>query len=268
MSKDVVVIVPLYKKNLLRIESPVLSTNLLKLSRYKRIAICPVNFDLTDYQNYNFDDVVFFEERFFENLEGYNRLLRSSIFYERFIEYDFILIVQTDALIFGESLDYFIEKDYDYWGAPWIDYELINYSFLKDFLPFLHKYKFLKPFRKFSHNRYLVGNGGLSLRRVKVHAEVTSRYHKEIRDFESDYNLWIKGGAQSMMEDVFWSLYVSRFYPSFKIAPWREALKFSFEMSPRKAFALNGRQMPLGCHAFQKVDPYFFDKFVDFNLLV
>lgn len=70
----------------------------------------------------------------------YNQLLTLPSFYEQFREVEFILIFQTDSLIFPYSA-YSIEDflDYDYFGAPW--------SHFPDLLG---------------------GNGGLSLRRISA----------------------------------------------------------------------------------------------------
>jgi hypothetical protein len=190
--------------------------------------------------------------------------LRSTDFYSRFTDYQYILILQTDAYIFENTLSKFTSQDYDYWGAPWIDYELINYIFLRPVLPLFHKSRHLKWARSFIGTKYLVGNGGLSLRKVKTHLEITEKYKDKIIEFESHHDEWIKLKAKSMMEDLFWCFYAPRFYPKYKIAPWQEALKFSFEMNPSKAFDLNGKKLPFGCHAFAKTDPEFYSQFIPF----
>jgi hypothetical protein len=173
-----------------------------------------------------------------------------------------MLIMQLDTFIFRDSLEEFTYKGYDYWGAPWIGFELVNYKFLRPVLPFLHKSRYLRRLRGLSNRKYLVGNGGLSLRRVATHILVTEKFEKEIRDFESDYDKWIAGGATSMMEDVFWTLFVPQFYPEYKVAPWKEAIEFSIETNPQKAYRLNGNRLPFGCHAFDKVANDFYKPFI------
>jgi hypothetical protein len=41
-----------------------------------------------------------FPKRYFENIEGYNELLLSASFYERFLDTKYILIYQLDAFVF------------------------------------------------------------------------------------------------------------------------------------------------------------------------
>lgn len=235
------------------------------LKKYDIVIIAPQSLGISLMAGLGRDifKVVYFDNSYFANIEGYNKLLRSSLFYSSFSDYEYLLIMQHDSYIFHDNLEAFTKKDYDYWGAPWIDYELINYKFLRPVLPLLHKSRYFKPFRSIAGKKYLVGNGGLSLRKVATHLLVTTEYKITIQKFEQEYDKWIAGGAISMMEDIFWTLYVPRFYPSYKIAPWQEAVSFSFEMNPQKAFKLNHHKLPFGCHAFEKVDPEFYKKFIE-----
>ncbi len=82
-------------------------------------------------------------------LPQYNELLTSVSFYETFAEYEFVLIFQTDAMLFPFS-PYSIQ-DFCYWdfvGAPWGHWP----------------------------EHILAGNGGLSLRRVSKMLEVCREF--------------------------------------------------------------------------------------------
>ena len=59
-----------------------------------------------------------FGDRFFASVGGYNSLLLSPDFYERFSSFEHILICQLDAWVFRDELDLWCEKKYDYIGAP------------------------------------------------------------------------------------------------------------------------------------------------------
>jgi len=263
--KNIVIVIPVYKNDLTELEWQTISNNIQQLRNYPIHIICPESISEKTVSSFPSEiRVSRFKDHYFGSLEGYNKLLRSSFFYSHFVDHEYLLIVQSDAFIFHNDLDLFCNKDYDYWGAPWIDYELINYKFLRTVLPLFHKSRYLRPFRNIFGKKYLVGNGGLSLRKVATHLQITTKFDGLIREFEKDYNKWIEGGATSMMEDVFWTLFVPRFYPKYKVAPWKEAVNFSFEMNPRKAFQLNGNKLPFGCHAFAKVDPDFYKDFIDF----
>lgn len=258
----VVVIIPIYKIQFTAFELSIINNNIEKLKNYKIYIIGPERI-----KNVKFDSKIDIIERIllndltFSSIEAYNKLLRSPEFYKLFINFEYLLIVQSDAYIFGNNLSYFTQKNYDYWGAPWIDYELINYSFLSNVLPLFHKKRIFKPLRKLK-KQYLVGNGGLSLRRISTHYFFASKYRKYVETFEKDINNWIDGGATSMMEDVFWCLYVPKIFKNYEIAPWQEAIKFSFELNPRKAYKLNDYSLPFGCHAFEKIDKEFYSKLI------
>lgn len=75
----------------------------------------------------------------------YNRLLTSPEFWSQFLEYDFVLIFQTDSGLLREGIEYFMELGYGYVGAPIV------------------------------HSPYAL-NGGLSLRDPKLMHEIWSKY--------------------------------------------------------------------------------------------
>ncbi len=62
-----------------------------------------------------------FNKSYFENIEGYNRLLLSFEFYNTFKAYNYILITQLDVFIFSDQLPHFTNLSYDYIGAPWFE---------------------------------------------------------------------------------------------------------------------------------------------------
>ena len=62
-----------------------------------------------------------FNEIFFANMSGYNHLMLDTDFYNRFRDYKYILIHQTDAFLFKPDLLYWCNKNYDYIGAPWLN---------------------------------------------------------------------------------------------------------------------------------------------------
>lgn len=55
-----------------------------------------------------------FEDAYFQGRTGYNRLMMSPTFYERFLSSRYILICQTDVFIFSDRLLDWCKKDYDY----------------------------------------------------------------------------------------------------------------------------------------------------------
>src|SRR4029079_3572600 len=84
----------------------------------------------------------------------YNRLMNIPYFYRHFLEYDYILIYQLDTFVFENNLEEWCNMNIDYVGAPWINSTWVNN--LKKKISWIDKFI------------YPVGNGGLSLRKVKL----------------------------------------------------------------------------------------------------
>src|SRR3954470_23208496 len=64
-------------------------------------------------------------------------------------------------------------------------------------------------------------------------------------------------GCFQRPEDEFWSQYAPFFLKHYKLPSPREALGFAFEARPRIALDLNGGRLPLGCHAWSRMDRHF-----------
>jgi hypothetical protein len=219
-----------------------------------------------------------FPLRYFSDRFGYNRLLLTKEFYEAFAEYEYVLIYQLDCLVFGSNLEDWCGKGWDYVGAPWLtDTEDAS--------------------RGFS----VVGNGGLSLRRVQRALAVLkskqlvedpvvlgsqaarSRFIYERLDGTPGLQrLFVK--AKSLLhrygyhnnvrwlarqladsryhEDYFWAFHAAKFLKDFHIPAPREALGFSFEMAPRYCLEVNCGRLPFGCHAWSKYDREFWEPYL------
>ena len=220
-----------------------------------------------------------FPNRYFSDRFGYNRLLLREEFYRAFEGYEYILIYQLDCLVFADNLEEWCGKGWDYVGAPWlVDTE--------------------DPTRGFS----LVGNGGLSLRRVQRALEVLRSRHfledPKIRGIQTGprskvvsealeasvplKRMFIAGKTllhrwgyhnnarwlardtanSHRHEDHFWAYDARRVMKEFRIPEPREALEFSFELAPRYCFMMNGGRLPFGCHAWFRYDREFWEPFL------
>ncbi len=211
-----------------------------------------------------------FPDQYFESVQTYSRLLLTPMFYEAFLDYDYILIYQPDALVFSDELLNFCQAGYDYIGAP--------------------------IFRKNTNGRpefSRIGNGGMSLRKVSSFLAVlnSKRYIDEPASFMSDLvsatipdltdwpfekrftkrlrilrsvRVGVKIFTQNytLNEDLFWSDRARLFYPDFKVAPVDVGLKFSFERNPRYCYEQNGEKLPFSCHAWAKWDREFWEPFL------
>jgi hypothetical protein len=247
---NVAVVIPFYRDAILHYEEISLQQCENVLSGYSKIAIKPHSLVLPDIiEKYNFSEVISFEDKYFNGVQGYNGLMLSDIFYSKFLKYDYILIYQMDAFVFKDDLIYWCEQGFDYVGAPWLRKK--NDSILKEIL-----YKALfeiytrldikknnLPSRKQFDNK--VGNGGFSLRKV-------SKFHELTLSLRPKISLYLGRNEHEFHEDAFWSIEVNRRKKLLNIPPYKIGLKFSIENAPFRALKLNNEQLPFGCHAWDK----------------
>ena len=117
MSK-VCVVIPLYKDTLSASEEQSIIQGLDILDKHKKVFITADNYTLPDLlRNYS---QLTFDKNYFRDITGYNRLMLSREFYQKFSNYGFILIYQPDAWVFRDELLDWCNKNYDYIGAPWV----------------------------------------------------------------------------------------------------------------------------------------------------
>lgn len=109
-------------------------------------------------------------------IKQYNHLLTSEDFYKLFDNIPYILVFQTDSLFFRKLPSKYLENNYDYVGA------LFSRSHVEG-----------KPNR-------VIGNGGLSLRKVETMLEISRKYGPLPLDKNNTMN-----------EDVFFSKYCEKF---------------------------------------------------------
>jgi hypothetical protein len=239
---SVAVIIPIYKSELSFLEKKSLTQTCSVLFNYDIIVIKPKNLQLNHLQE-GFPLIKFqsFNDSFFVSKRSYNRLMLSSDFYERFLDYEYILICQLDAYVFKDELVEWCNKGYDYIGAPWIPKPLYTKLIIRDYRRVLHWWKKIrnKPSTQSLNNK--IGNGGFSLRKVSTHYKATITYNKKI-----DY--YLSQQHRLYNEDVFWATEVPEFvYPTLP-----EAIQFSFEKYPKYCFKINNNKLPFGCYAWHK----------------
>ena len=251
----IVVIVPIYKANLSKYDRISLDRTCEVLASHDIVVVHPEGLDTTMISNdYPILKYKPFPKSFFDGIMGYNSMMMSSDFYGAFLEYDYMLICQTDAYLFRDELDDWCVRGYDYVGAPWLRRPVYDNPVLKICMRLSLWYKHLRG-RKSKQDLYnKIGNGGLSLRKVASHYKVALEKSALISEY-----LARKKKDHLFNEDVFWATEQPHFrYPSVE-----EALLFSFDKYPALCYQLTGERLPMGCHAwFKRKMKAFWDKYI------
>ena len=228
----VAVLIPIYKAEMTDSERLSFNQGVKILVKYPVIIVKP--------ESLNIDNILAqhseittqsFDNKYFETIAGYNRLLTSPHFYKAFFKYKFILIYQLDALIFSDRLAEWCREDFDYVGAPKIPSSNTVFATKKPLL-----------------------NGGLSLRKVKNCHRLTRLYNKILGQWPGN-------------EDMLFSMCAFRLIPFrflMKLPHWKQALHFAFEQDLEESFKLTNYQLPFGGHAWEKYDYDFWKKNIPF----
>jgi Protein of unknown function (DUF5672) len=264
--KLVAVVVPLSNRAELNQDEKISMRHLVHfLGKYDKYLVIPPNLDVSyqDFRNTSFPD------RFFGSIKAHCQLLLSSLFYEAFSGYKYILIYHLDALVFSDQLAHWCDRDYDYVGPPWIQVDDAPYA---DMPIYAGK----------------VGNGGFSLRKVDSFLKVinssilyqnpseywqlnyasrsfmtrTLNYPKKLlKRFNRWNNVRHEIDKFPHNEDCFWVNRATHYYPEFKIPSVDTALHFGFEYAPDVCFEKIGA-LPFGCHAWPKYNRAFWEPYL------
>lgn len=246
-------LVPIYRWPLSRHEGHALEFLLRQLGDREIRLIAPTSLSITGLGW----AIERFPDHCFANRDSYSQLLLSRNFYARFAEWEWLLIVQPDALVLGPDITPWLEQPWDYIGAPW-----------------------LGPDGSF----HRVGNGGLCLRRTAACIRVLEaprpassfagilpgthapdltlspwpkRFFEALRIWrETRCSAAAYASRYTLNEDRFWSDRASIFDPTFRVAPVAAGLQFSFEQAPRLAYSITGK-LPFGTHAWETYDRSF-----------
>ncbi len=262
--KQVAVVIPFYKDTLTAYEQVALKQCHAVLSAYPVIAIkpqhltLPVGSDVIPYA-----DIISFDNRFFTGIAGYNALMLSEKFYAQFLDFEYILIYQLDAFVFKDELAQWCSRDWDYIGAPWLRRPANDNSVKKAFLQLQQVISTTLNLKKRGlPNKYQfenkVGNGGFSLRRVV-------KFYAVCLSMEEEIAYYLANANHQYNEDAFWSLEVNRRSKTLNIPGWQTGLKFAVEYHPQFAYRLNHRQLPFGCHDWDRYADYWRPIFKQYN---
>ncbi|MDO5572624.1 MAG: DUF5672 family protein [bacterium] len=240
--KRVCIVIPIYKSELSVEEKYSIKNTIRHLGQYDIWFIMPKKMDLRSFQEFNKIRIKKFEDTYFQSVDMYSKLLLNPHFYEKFIEYDYMLIVQPDAYIFGDGkqLEYFMNMKIDYWGAPWYKPWEVRRIEPKQSFEQLQKSDILMDLFCGRRKKCDVGNGGLSLRRVDMTIKLLK--HKLV------YLKWWE-----KHEDLFFAYHGTHNHIGYRVASFAQAREFSMEERMREE--IRKGFIPFGVHAWKKWYP-------------
>jgi hypothetical protein len=233
-----VVLIPIYQPTLSVLEQFSLDHSLPLLAGRDVRFIGPRGLDLRVYQS-RYPGIAFegFDPACFASIQGYNLLLLSQDFYARYAAWEFMLILQTDAILLRDDLDHWVNQPYDYVGAPWPQGVQVQVN-LDRFVGAQAKTV-----------RALVGNGGLSLRRI-------AKCRALLDEFPQALDTFRRTGSS---EDLYFAV-LGLLSADFVLPNERVAARFAWELQPEHYHAIDP-QPPMGGHAWWKYNPGFWAGF-------
>lgn len=263
----VAVLIPVYKPRLSAYEAVSFRQCCKVLGKHALTLVKPRSLCIDAYRRYCPDVLVeSFDDRYFRDVNGYNELMLSAVFYGRFVGYDYILVYQLDAFVFKDELLYWCKQGYDYIGAPWL--ALPPAGVLRQVKRYMARREaYVKNTKQEGTDLPVdlqfenkVGNGGFSLRRVDPFYKICNSEGAMIDFYKDNCRR-----HHFFNEDVFWSLEVNRRSARLKIPDYKKALGFSIEFQPEYAFRLNKGMLPFGCHAWDLYLPFWRNIFKRFD---
>lgn len=199
--------------------------------------IAPRSIDTSWYEE-KFPEIKFkfFDDKFFTGTKSYNHLMLDVSFYKEFLEYEYMLIAQTDACIWSKEnkINDFIDKGYDYYGAPWIPERRIwEWIFERQ------NGKLKLRCCKKEGQGLSMGNGGFCLRNIRKSIDL-------INEFRWRKIYWFF----KRNEDIFFGLFGMSNKSGFKLSDVETGKQFGAEYHLRELVLTN--QIPFGVHGWKK----------------
>lgn len=232
-SVNCVVVIPVYLNELPYDDMMCVKRYEEILKSEKIVFIAPETINKVWYKN-NFPniDFVLFKDKYFTGTKSYNHLLLDEKFYDAFMEYEYMLIAQTDACIWSNNdrIGEFISKGYDYYGAPWIPERRIWECFIDH-----GKFRCCKVKGK----GITMGNGGFCLRNIKKSKALIHEYR-----WRKIYWFFKRN------EDIFFGIFGISNKCGFKLADIDSGNAFGREYHLRECVKNN--DIPFAVHGWKK----------------
>lgn len=235
---NLICLVPIYQNELKGNEKKSFDELNAKLTETTISFISPADLDTTWYeQEYPECDIVRFQKWHKNSLQDYNDLMLATNFYERFREWSFLFIFQTDARFLGteEQLISFTKLPYDYWGAPW---GREGMRFIDRVIPGAGHSRLLRRLEGEVIAR--VGNGGVSLRRTSAISFFLAKHRKQMKKWEK-------------AEDLFIGYYGAKHPKTLRLPDVDLAYQFAAEMDMEQQ--IKAGQIPMAVHKWENFFP-------------
>ena len=233
--KKFCIVIPIYKEDL----DPIDRLSLERLhkvikNKYEIYLVRPKELDCKNYyrilKQRNICEIVF-DSKYFKSEASYSQLCLQYDFYDKFSDYEYIYIYQTDCYLVEDKLEEWCDKGYEYVGAPIISENAgwKNYNNLGKYEP-------------------QVGNGGFSLRKVEVFKDITDPNG----EFRKKYDLTDDKLDKVIFEDKYFLNDIYDYYEV--ITPsWIESLFFAMDMNVDVIYdIMKFKGLPMGIHAWGK----------------
>lgn len=224
MDKSVMILIPIYRETLSKVEVLSLHRTRQVLDSHLVSFVAPEC--MRKFLAAKEFEAVYFPDKCMNSLSAYNRLLMSRDLYERFQEFEYILICQLDVWVFHDSINDFVDLHYDYIGAPT-----------------------LVRMNEQGEPELFGANGGFSLRRVSTFMRILDAHKEEAVQWTGN-------------EDEFFSFCGEKYPKEFRVAPKDIAMRFAFDRFSRYMYRKNQKRLPMAWHGWLTYDPEFSHRFI------
>lgn len=231
MYKTFCIVIPVYNIKP-KLYEKIAITQLKKIvanNTYPIYYVAPNKMDISEYVNILYGKAEYFDKKYFNNISTYSELCLSYEFYDRFIKYDYMYICQTDVFVNRDEFQLWIDKDFDYIGAP-----IFDKNSLWKYLP-------------------AVGNGGFSLRKISTFKEITSGETR--KKLNVDELVKEDPAEDRIICDKI------RYKYDLEIPTVKDAAKFAWDQSIDKALKLK-QGIPFAFHKFNSTNILILSKIV------
>lgn len=227
MKKTAIIAIPVYRLALSELERISLAQARRVLGRYDFCFLAPETLDVREILPGADVRVERFDDRFFKSQNTYSEMMLLPELYERFSDYEYMLIYQLDAFVFSDRLAEFCAMGYDYMGAP--------------------AHRWLGHWKDIGCG---VGIGGLSLRKIDSMIRVLRQ--KEAV-FQKKPASWVKNEFLAW-EDLFFAFCSKIPELDYHIPDFHTALDFAVGRELGHAYEKMPAWMPFGCHSWNWLD--------------